>query len=85
MKTIPQRTCVSCKEKKNKNELIRIVCNKQGDISVDKLGKMEGRGAYICNKQECLENAIKTKALERALKTKIEEQIYNNIRGVIHE
>ena len=83
MKNIPQRTCISCREKKNKNELIRIVCNKENNINVDINGKMEGRGAYICNKIDCLENAIKKQLLEKALKTKINDEIYNKLRGVI--
>ena len=52
MKKIPQRTCMGCNEKKDKKELIRIVKNKEKDISIDLTGKMEGRGAYICNKIE---------------------------------
>lgn len=39
MRQIPQRTCTGCMQKKNKNELIRIVKNKNGEITVDKTGK----------------------------------------------
>ena len=83
MKSIPQRTCMGCNVKKNKKELIRIVKNKDGNISIDRTGKAEGRGAYICKNIECLEKAIKTKKLERSLKTKIDSQIYESLRGVI--
>ena len=48
MKKIPQRTCLGCNEAKPKNELIRIVKQSDGKIFVDKTGKAEGRGAYIC-------------------------------------
>ena len=44
---------------------------------------MHGRGAYICDKQECLEKAIKTKRIERIFETKIEDEIYEKLRGVI--
>ena len=54
MKKIPQRTCLGCNEAKPKNELIRIVKQSDGKIFVDKTGKAEGRGAYICNNVECL-------------------------------
>ena len=60
MKEIPQRTCMGCNAKKNKNELIRIVKNNKNEISIDKTGKQEGRGAYICNDVNCLEKAIKS-------------------------
>lgn len=85
MKNVPQRMCISCREKKYKKELMRIVCNKNGEISVDINGKLEGRGAYICKDINCLEKAIKTNSLERALKTKINKDFYNKLRGVIIE
>lgn len=68
---------------KNKKDLIRIVKNKEGIISVDRTGKANGRGAYICDNIECLEKAIKTKKLERLFETKISEEIYDELRGVI--
>lgn len=83
MKNIVYRTCMGCNAKKEKKEMLRIVVNKQNEISIDKTGKLEGRGAYICKKTECLDKVIKNKRLERALKIKIEEKIYNNLRGVI--
>lgn len=85
MKKMPQRTCVGCMQKKDKKDLIRIVKNKQNDISVDKTGKKEGRGIYICDNIECLEKAIKTKKIERAFETKISEEICNDLRGVIFD
>ena len=79
----PQRTCMGCNQKKDKTELIRIVKNKNNEISVDKQGKKEGRGAYICNDISCLEKVIKSKRLARILKIEISEDIYENLRGVI--
>ena len=83
MKSIPQRTCIGCNTKKDKKDLIRIVKNKNNEISVDKIGKAEGRGAYICDNANCLEKAIKTKRLERVFEMKISEEIYNDLSGVI--
>ena len=85
MKNLPQRTCIGCNSPKNKNELIRIVKNKEGVISIDKTGKAQGRGAYICNNIECLEKAIKSRRLERTFEVKISEDVYENLRGVIVE
>ena len=81
MKKIPQRTCIGCNEVKNKNELIRIVKNKDGQISIDKTGKASGRGAYICDNIECLEKMIKVKRLEKTFETKIGPEIYEKLRG----
>ncbi len=83
MKKIPQRTCMGCNEKKDKNQLIRIIKNKDNEIHVDKTGKMEGRGAYICNDVKCLEKVIKSKRLEKVLETNISNEIYESLRGVI--
>lgn len=83
MKKIPIRTCIGCGEQKNKKELIRIVKNKEGKIHVDKTGKAEGRGAYICECEECLNKAIKSKRLERNFEMKIQEEIYEELRKTI--
>ena len=83
MKNLPQRTCIGCNSQKNKKDLIRIVKNKEGIISIDRTGKANGRGAYICDNIECLENAIKTKRLEKTFETSISNKIYENLRGVI--
>ena len=83
MKKVVQRMCMGCNAKKDKRELIRIVMNKDGNISIDKTGKLSGRGAYICDSIDCLEKVIKSKRLERIFDTKIDEEIYKNLRGVI--
>ena len=83
LKKIPQRTYIGCNVQKNKSDLIRIVMNKEGNISIDKTGKANGRGAYICNNIECLEKAIKSKKLERSFERKIDDTIYNSLRNEI--
>ena len=76
MKNLPQRSCVICRTQKNKNELLRIVRNKENIIKIDEKGKESGRGAYICYNMNCLEKAKKTKKLEKSLESKIDENIY---------
>ena len=83
MKKAIQRTCMGCNEKKDRKDLIRIVINKNSEVSVDKTGKLEGRGAYICDNEKCLDKVIKSKKIERLFEVKIEDEIYNNMRGVI--
>ena len=80
MKKIPQRSCVVCRTKKDKNELIRIVKNQTNEINIDESGKKPGKGAYICDSIECLEKGIKTKALSRALELEIPNEIYEKLR-----
>ena len=83
MKKIPQRKCMACNTLKFKNELIRIVKNKEGQINIDKTGKLSGRGAYICDSTTCLEKLIKSKKLQRTFEQEIKEDIYNELREVI--
>ena len=44
MKNVPQRSCVICKTQKNKEELLRIVKNKENIVKIDEKGKEAGRG-----------------------------------------
>lgn len=83
MKNLPQRSCVICRTQKNKNELLRIVRNKENIVKIDEKGKESGRGAYICYNMNCLEKAKKTKKLEKSLETKIDENIYLEIEEII--
>ena len=83
MKSIPQRTCIGCNLKADKNSFIRIVKNKEGKITVDRTGKASGRGAYICDSIECLEKAIKGKKLATAFAMKIDENVYTAFIGAM--
>ncbi|WP_346867839.1 MULTISPECIES: RNase P modulator RnpM [unclassified Clostridium] len=83
VKKIPQRMCTGCMEMKPKKELIRVVKNKENEISIDLHGKKPGRGAYICRNIQCLEKSVKTKRLERNLETKINDEIYDKLKEEI--
>ena len=83
MKQLPERTCMGCNVKKTKKEFIRIVKNKENEINIDRTGKMQGRGAYICDNIECLEKLVKSKRLEKVFGIKISNEIYDKLRGVI--
>lgn len=85
VKKIPMRSCVITHEKCEKRELLRIVKDKDGVVSVDLTGKMNGRGAYIKKNLEVLEKAKKTKALEKHLETSIPDSIYESIEKIIKE
>ena len=81
---IPMRMCVGCREMKEKRSLVRIVKNAEGVISVDRVGKAPGRGAYVCRSEECLARAVKQRQLERALETRIDEAVYAQLAEEIH-
>ena len=76
VKKIPQRMCIACKVHKDKKELIRVVKNQDGQISLDFTGKKAGRGAYICNDINCINKMVKNKLLNKAFETPIDEETY---------
>ena len=82
-KKIPLRMCVGCREMRPKRELVRVVCSKDGQISVDLTGKAAGRGAYVCPTEECLKKAVKTRALERAFSQKIEREVFDRLAAQV--
>ena len=84
-KKIPQRQCMGCRERKDKRELLRVVRGTDGTGSRDFSGKLNGRGAYICPRTECLQKARKTKALERSLETEVPEQVYERLSKELEE
>ncbi|MCI8633005.1 MAG: YlxR family protein [Lachnospiraceae bacterium] len=80
MRKTPRRKCMGCQEVQDKKNLIRVVRSPEGEISIDLTGRKAGRGAYLCPKAECLEKAIKTKALERSLEVTMEAALYDTLR-----
>ncbi|MDU2201768.1 MAG: YlxR family protein [Anaerococcus hydrogenalis] len=76
---IPQRKCIVCGENKDKNDLIRIVKNKEEGIILDPTGKKNGRGAYICKEEKCINEAKKKRKLEKVFKTEISDDLYEEI------
>ncbi|NCC07636.1 MAG: YlxR family protein [Clostridia bacterium] len=75
-KKIPLRRCMGCNESKAKKELVRVVKNKDGEVSLDMTGKKAGRGAYVCPSAQCLAKARKTRRIERALECAIPDELY---------
>ncbi|NLY43601.1 MAG: YlxR family protein [Clostridiaceae bacterium] len=78
-KKVPLRMCLGCQEMKAKKELIRVVKNQEGEISIDFKGKKPGRGAYICNNIECFQKARKNKRFEKTFSQAIPDEIYQQI------
>ncbi len=78
-KKIPMRQCVGCGEMKGKKEMMRVLKTPEGAIVLDKTGRKNGRGAYLCMKLDCLKMARKNRGLERSLKMSIPEEVYDGL------
>ena len=80
MKHIPQRSCIICRQKRPKRELVRIVQAQDGVVRVDEGGKANGRGAYLCRQPDCWKQALADKGtriasrLSAALKTPVSNE-----------
>jgi len=61
---------------KPKRELVRVVRSPEGAVALDKIGKMNGRGAYVCPDPECFKKLKKRKSLEWAFKCQVPEGVY---------
>lgn len=78
-KRVPVRMCVVCRDKAGKRQLTRIVRTEQG-LQVDPGGKMNGRGAYLCDRVSCWETAVKTDLLAKALRMPLTDDDRERLR-----
>lgn len=83
VRKVPLRKCLGCGEMKSKKELIRVILTPEGTIETDFTGKKNGRGAYICHSEGCLNAAVKSHGLEKALKTSIPGDIFESLRSTL--
>jgi len=80
----PLRKCLGCQEKKLKKELMRIVKTKDGNVFIDKTGKSNGRGTYVCS-NECAKKVIKKRILDKVFDEKLDDEIYEELERVTDE
>lgn len=78
-KKIPLRKCTGCGEMKPKKELIRVLHTPEDTVVIDKTGKKNGRGAYLCDSPECFQKAMKTHGLERSLGVTFSAELYEEL------
>jgi hypothetical protein len=81
----PKRTCTGCRKVRNKEELLRVVRTPEGSAAVDRSGKADGRGAYICRNAECAARAKKTGALQRTLRIQVPDEVYEELSREVEE
>ncbi len=79
VKKIPERKCMGCGEKFPKKDLLRVVREPEGEVSVDITGKKNGRGVYICKRAECFKKVRKGDKLSRSLEVSVPEKIYDEL------
>ena len=80
-KKIPERQCLGCGERRPKIELLRVVRDPEGNVSLDFTGKKSGRGAYICKNVACLRQARRKRSLSRNLECEIPDAVYEALEA----
>ena len=85
VKKIPTRLCIGCQEQHPKKELVRIVRSPEGEFSIDLTGKKAGRGAYICNNEECFQKAMKEHRFDRSFKCTVDKTIFDELEKQLFE
>jgi predicted RNA-binding protein YlxR (DUF448 family) len=80
----PFRSCVACRISRPKSKLVRVHLLPGGRLDVD-LGGGSGRGAYVCPRHGCLEQAVKRGEFARCLKVTIEPMTVEALEGLIRE
>ena len=79
------RRCLGCNEHKPKAELLRVVRDPEGGISLDFKGKKSGRGAYICRDVKCLKKARKSRRIDKDLECQIPDEVYDAMEKELEE
>ncbi|MCE7794565.1 YlxR family protein [Salipaludibacillus sp. CUR1] len=78
-KKTPLRKCVVTQEMRPKKELIRVVRSPEGEVFIDPTSKKSGRGAYISNDAQVINEAKKKNSLARHLKAEVPETLYDSL------
>ena len=81
---IQTRTCVVCRERRPKETLLRVVRTPEGRVVIDKTGRMNGRGAYVCGDVDHWGAKLQSERIDRgrlkqALKTDIDDATVNRL------
>jgi len=80
---IAPRTCVVCRTKRQRDELLRLVKTPDGQILFDSTGRMDGRGAYVCADADHWDEGIDRGRLRNSLKAAIDDSTLRSLNGAM--
>ena len=80
MAAIPIRTCIGCRDKFPKNDLLRFVQDAVGNLQTDRMGKLPGRGAYVCQSQTCINSTFRSQKINAHLQVNLSKQAINSFK-----
>lgn len=79
----PQRSCLGCRQSRDRDALIRFVLSPQGELVPDIEAKLPGRGAYTCVSETCLQAALKQRQFSRAFKREVVTMTPDEMTGQV--
>ena len=80
----PERSCVGCRRRAPKAELLRVA-GTPVSVRVDPAGTAPGRGAYVHRDRACVTAALRRGALARALRRGLDQEELARLRKDIEE
>lgn len=80
---VPVRTCLGCRRKKPKAELIRLCVNAEGRIILDKKGTKAGRGGYLCLDECCIDAVRKKARVSARYVTTIPDTVFTELENLV--
>ena len=79
IKKVPMRKCVITGNQFPKKDLLRVVREPDGKVTIDDTGKVRGHGVYLCKDSLVIKAAKKKHILDRFLETQVPEEIYDEL------
>lgn len=76
---VPMRKDIVTGEMAPKKDLVRIVRDKEDQVTIDPTGKKSGRGAYISLDVDIAKRAQKERTFDQVFETKVDAQFYDDL------
>ena len=80
MVAMPVRTCIGCRGKFPKKDLLRFVRDTAGKLQADPMDKLPGRGAYVCQSHVCINVTFKSQKINAHLRSNLSGQVIDSFK-----
>ena len=80
MAAMPIRTCIGCRGKFPKKDLLRFVRDTTRNLQTDLTGKLLGRGAYVCQSQTCINITFRLQNINNHLRVNLSRQVIDSFK-----
>ena len=79
---VPVRRCIACRTSYPQKELLRFAAGKDG-LAFDAQHRLQGRGVYICRKEDCVKTAFEKNCFAKSLKRSVPREELARLREEI--